>query len=66
MAYQPVLQSQLYPLTYAPPTIALTEPADATVVTLPATVTLSAAVTTNLAAEINGVRFLVNGTSWLR
>ncbi|HPY30296.1 MAG TPA: PA14 domain-containing protein [Verrucomicrobiota bacterium] len=61
VAYQPVLQSQLYPLTYAPPTIALTEPADATVVTLPATVTLSATVTTNLAAEINGVRFLVNG-----
>lgn len=58
--YQPVLQSQLFPLTYVPPTITLTAPADPTVVTLPTTVNLSATVTTNLALEVNSVGFYTN------
>jgi hypothetical protein len=58
--YQPVLQSQLFPLTYVPPTVTLTSPADPTVVTLPTTVNLGATVTTNLALEINSVGFYTN------
>jgi hypothetical protein len=58
--YQPVLQSQLFPLTHVPPTVTLTSPADPTVVTLPTTVNLGATVTTNLALEINSVGFYTN------
>lgn len=59
--YTPIPASQLYPLTFVPPTVTLTSPTDPTVVTLPATVNLSATVLTNSAVEINGVQFLTNG-----